>query len=49
MATIDPRIHAHGSDGPLLDLPGVAPVAMQQARYAARLIRDQRPFAEKCW
>ena len=33
------RIRRHG-DAPLV-LPGVAPVAMQQGRYAARLIRDR--------
>src|SRR5205807_4813478 len=28
-----------GSDGSLLTLPGVAPVAMQQGRYAAKVVR----------
>ncbi len=44
-------VRVRAPDGELLDLPGVAPVAMQQGRYAARLIADRlkgrvsRPFA----
>jgi NADH:ubiquinone reductase (H+-translocating) len=43
-------VRVKGADGQLLDLPGVAPVAMQQGRYAARVVRarlrnhDTRPF-----
>jgi len=43
-------VRVRGRDGQLVDLPGVAPVAMQQGRYAARLIRARqrgrrkRPF-----
>ena len=32
-------VRVHGEDGALQDLPGVAPVAMQQGRYAAKLIK----------
>jgi NADH:quinone reductase (non-electrogenic) len=32
-------VRVRGGDGKPLDLPGVAPVAMQQGRYAARLVR----------
>jgi NADH:ubiquinone reductase (H+-translocating) len=31
----------HGADGTAIPLPGVAPVAMQEGRYAARAIRDR--------
>jgi NADH dehydrogenase len=31
----------HDADGKAIPLPGVAPVAMQQGRYAARAIRDR--------
>jgi NADH dehydrogenase len=43
-------VRVRGSDGEPMALPGVAPVAMQQGRYAARLVRDRlsgtttRPF-----
>jgi NADH dehydrogenase len=43
-------VRVRGSDG-VTTFPGVAPVAMQQGRYAARVIRDRleghssRPFA----
>ena len=43
-------VRVHGEDGALQDLPGVAPVAMQQGRYAAKLIKarlrggDHKPF-----
>jgi NADH:quinone reductase (non-electrogenic) len=43
-------VRVQGEDGELQDLPGVAPVAMQQGRYAARLVkdslrgRDHKPF-----
>src|SRR3954452_11375390 len=32
-------VRVHAEDGVLEDLPGVAPVAMQQGRYAAKLIK----------
>jgi NADH dehydrogenase len=32
-------VRVHDAEGHLLDLPGVAPVAMQQGRYAAKAIR----------
>ena len=32
-------VRVHDADGRPLDLPGVAPVAMQQGRYAAKAIR----------
>jgi NADH:ubiquinone reductase (H+-translocating) len=44
-------VRVRGADGELLALPGVAPVAIQQGRYAARLIRGRlsgtptEPFA----
>jgi NADH dehydrogenase len=34
-------VRVRGSDGEPLALPGTAPVAMQQGRYAARLVRDR--------
>jgi len=34
-------VGVRGPDGRPLPLPGVAPVAMQQGRYAARLVRDR--------
>jgi NADH dehydrogenase len=43
-------VRVKGKDGRLVDLPGVAPVAMQQGRYAARVVRarlrgrQSRPF-----
>jgi NADH:ubiquinone reductase (H+-translocating) len=43
-------VRVRGEDGEVQDLPGVAPVAMQQGRYAAKLIkarlrgRDHKPF-----
>jgi NADH dehydrogenase len=37
--------HFTGSDGQ--PLPGLAPVAMQQARYVARLIEDSVPLADR--
>jgi NADH dehydrogenase len=43
-------VRVRGEDGELQDLPGVAPVAMQQGRYAAKLIKaklrgkDHEPF-----
>ncbi|HEX5821495.1 MAG TPA: NAD(P)/FAD-dependent oxidoreductase [Solirubrobacterales bacterium] len=43
-------VRVHDEDGTLQDLPGVAPVAMQQGRYAAKLVkarlrgRDHKPF-----
>jgi len=43
-------VRVHDEDGALQDLPGVAPVAMQQGRYAAKLVKarlqgkDQGPF-----
>jgi NADH dehydrogenase len=43
-------IRVRGEDGEVQDLPGVAPVAMQQGRYAARVVRERlagrssRPF-----
>jgi NADH:ubiquinone reductase (H+-translocating) len=43
-------VRVHGEDGELQDLPGVAPVAMQQGRYAAKLVkarlrgREYKPF-----
>jgi NADH:ubiquinone reductase (H+-translocating) len=47
---IGDMVRVHGSDGKPIPLPGLAPVAMQQGRYAARLVRDRlggrepRPF-----
>lgn len=38
---IGDMVRVRGSDGAILPLPGVAPVAMQQGRYAARLIGDR--------
>jgi NADH dehydrogenase len=32
-------VRVRGTDGVAVDLPGVAPVAMQQGRYAAKVIR----------
>jgi NADH:ubiquinone reductase (H+-translocating) len=43
-------VRVRGEDGQLEELPGVAPVAMQQGRYAARVVkarlrgRDYKPF-----
>jgi NADH dehydrogenase len=43
-------VRVRGEDGELQDLPGVAPVAMQQGRYAAKLVKarlgggDHGPF-----
>ena len=43
-------VRVHDSDGAPMDLPGVAPVAMQQGRYAAKVVsarlhnRDPGPF-----
>jgi NADH dehydrogenase len=43
-------VRVRGEDGELQDLPGVAPVAMQQGRYAAKLVKarlrgkDHKPF-----
>ena len=43
-------VRVHGEDGALQDLPGIAPVAMQQGRYAAKLVKarlrgkDPGPF-----
>jgi NADH:quinone reductase (non-electrogenic) len=43
-------VRVHDEDGTLQDLPGVAPVAMQQGRYAAKLVKarlrgsDHKPF-----
>jgi NADH:ubiquinone reductase (H+-translocating) len=43
-------VRVRGANGAPLDLPGVAPVAMQQGRYAAKVVRDRlagrevRPF-----
>jgi NADH dehydrogenase len=43
-------VRVHDEDGELVDLPGVAPVAMQQGRYAAKLVkarlrgREYKPF-----
>ncbi len=34
-------VRVRGADGAMLSLPGVAPVAMQQGRYAAAAIRDR--------
>ena len=34
-------VKVQGSDGEIQPLPGVAPVAMQEGRYAAELIRDR--------
>jgi len=34
-------VRVQGSDGEIQPLPGVAPVAMQEGRYAAELIRDR--------
>ena len=34
-------VQVRGSDGETVALPGTAPVAMQQGRYAARVVRDR--------
>jgi NADH:ubiquinone reductase (H+-translocating) len=34
-------VRLRGADGSAIVLPGVAPVAMQQGRYAARVVRDR--------
>ena len=34
-------VRVRGSDGQAIVLPGTAPVAMQQGRYAARVVRDR--------
>ncbi len=34
-------VRVRGGDGPAVIYPGVAPVAIQQGRYAARVIRDR--------
>jgi NADH dehydrogenase len=34
-------VSVHAADGPALELPGLAPVAMQQGRYAAHVIEDR--------
>jgi NADH dehydrogenase len=34
-------VRVRGSDGRVMDLPGVAPVAMQQGRYVARVIGER--------
>jgi NADH dehydrogenase len=34
-------VRVRGADGSVAVLPGVAPVAMQQGRYAAKLVRDR--------
>lgn len=47
---IGDMVQVHDAEGERLGLPGLAPVAMQQGRYAARAIRDRlqarqrRPF-----
>ena len=40
-------VRVRGADGPMLSLPGVAPVAMQQGRYAAAAIRDGWPAVNR--
>jgi NADH dehydrogenase len=42
VAVIGDMASVHDADGRPLSLPGLAPVAMQQGRYAARAIRDRR-------
>jgi NADH dehydrogenase len=43
-------VRVRGEDGKLQDLPGIAPVAMQQGRYAAKVVkarlrgREHKPF-----
>jgi NADH dehydrogenase len=34
-------VRVRGADGAALSLPGVAPVAMQEGRYAAKVVRDR--------
>jgi NADH dehydrogenase len=34
-------VRVRGQDGAMMELPGVAPVAMQQGRYVARVVRDR--------
>src|SRR5207244_10650370 len=34
-------VRVRGADGAPITLPGVAPVAMQQGRYAAKLVRER--------
>ena len=34
-------VRVRGEDGTAMELPGVAPVAMQQGRYVARVVRDR--------
>ena len=34
-------VRVHADDGTIVPLPGLAPVALQQGRYAARLVRDR--------
>jgi len=34
-------VRVRGADGTVRPLPGVAPVAMQQGRHAARVVRDR--------
>jgi NADH dehydrogenase len=42
VAVIGDMAKVHGVDGKPVDLPGLAPVAMQQGRYAARAIAARR-------
>ncbi len=39
-------VRVRGADGSVVTYPGVAPVAMQQGRYAARVVRDRLESAD---
>ncbi len=41
LVALGDMVAVHGTDGAPLGLPGLAPVAIQQGRYAARLIRNR--------
>ena len=41
MLALGDMVRVQGSDGEIQPLPGVAPVAMQEGRYAAELISDR--------
>jgi NADH dehydrogenase len=46
VSVIGDMAQVHDADGRPLDLPGLAPVAMQQGRYVARALRERRRGAD---
>jgi len=41
MLALGDMVRVRAADGTIVPLPGLAPVALQQGRYAARLVRDR--------